>query len=495
MTNTSRDKTGMMTGMFHDRTSAERAYQRLSEHGYTKDDINVVMSDETRRKHFSGDEDMTTELGSKAAEGAGVGSAIGGTIGAILAAVTATGTTLALPGLGLVIAGPLAAAAAGAGAGLLTGGLVGALVGWGIPEERVKHYESGIKEGGMLLGVTPRSQDDAASIERHWRDNHGTHIYRPGGDVRQEAQSAHTVVGVYDNASHVSDAVNALASAGFPQSRLKLSPEPGSTVTHEADATDNEHQSGGISSIFESLFGVEKQTHYHDAYAESVRRGSTVLTVDARSSDEAERASDIMNHYSPVDIDERTGHWKTQGWSGHDANAPRYTEDEIQRERASYPAPRQNAMAASSSTDTTGGEVRIPVVEENFSVGKREYVRGGVRIFVRIIEVPVQETVQLREEHVHVEHHRVNKPATEADIASFREGTTELHEMGEEAVVTKTARVVEEVVVGKEVTHRTEQISDTVRRSDVQIEQLDGTNTASTNPTTQTRNIRTDRDR
>ncbi|OWW18828.1 hypothetical protein AYR66_04560, partial [Noviherbaspirillum denitrificans] len=139
----SRDKPGMLTGMFNDRDSAERAYQSLATRGYSKDDINVVMSDDARKRHFA-EGTAQTELGTKAAEGAGIGGAVGGTLGAVLAAATAAGTSLALPGLGLVIAGPLAAAAAGAGAGAATGGLLGALVGWGIPEERVKHYESGL---------------------------------------------------------------------------------------------------------------------------------------------------------------------------------------------------------------------------------------------------------------------------------------------------------------------------------------------------------------
>ena len=116
MATKSRDKSGMLTGLFSDRESAERAYQSLTTRGYTKDDINVVMSDDARKKHFS-EGTADTELGSKAAEGAGIGGAVGGTLGAVLAAATATGTSLALPGLGLVIAGPLAAAAAGAGAG------------------------------------------------------------------------------------------------------------------------------------------------------------------------------------------------------------------------------------------------------------------------------------------------------------------------------------------------------------------------------------------
>ncbi|MEO6362823.1 MAG: hypothetical protein ABIO71_06315, partial [Caldimonas sp.] len=121
----------MLTGLFRDRDSAERAYRSISDRGYGRDDVNVVMSDETRQRHFAGTSDgRDTELGNKAAEGAGIGGAIGGSLGAIAAAIAAVGTTIALPGLGLVIAGPLAAAIAGAGAGAATGGIVGALIGW-----------------------------------------------------------------------------------------------------------------------------------------------------------------------------------------------------------------------------------------------------------------------------------------------------------------------------------------------------------------------------
>jgi hypothetical protein len=177
MKTTSKDNSGMLTGLFSDRESAERAYQSLSERGYTKDDINVVMSDETRKRHFSEGGKATTELGNKAAEGAGIGGAVGGTIGATLAAIAAVGSNLVIPGLGLVVAGPLAAAAAGAGAGAATGGLLGALVGWNIPEERVKHYESGLKQGGILMGVKPRSDEDAAYLAQQWRSNNAQHVY------------------------------------------------------------------------------------------------------------------------------------------------------------------------------------------------------------------------------------------------------------------------------------------------------------------------------
>ena len=167
----------MLTGMFRDRESAERAYGSLSSRGYSQDDVNVIMSDDTRKKHFE-NSDEDTELGNKALEGAGTGSAIGGTAGAIIGALAAIGTAVAIPGLGLVIAGPIAAGLAGAGAGGLTGGIVGALIGSGIPEDRAKQYESGINEGGIVMGVKPRNVEDAEYFETEWKNNSGENIYR-----------------------------------------------------------------------------------------------------------------------------------------------------------------------------------------------------------------------------------------------------------------------------------------------------------------------------
>ncbi len=169
----------VLTGMFNDRESAEKAYNSAIDRGYTKDDVNVMMSDQTRSSWFGDDAtDADTELGSKALEGAGAGSAIGGTLGAIIGGIAAIGTSVLLPGLGLIVAGPLAAALAGAGAGGLTGGLVGALIGSGIPEDRAIAYEEGIKNGGMVVGVNPRTDEDADYFENEWRNNRGEHIYR-----------------------------------------------------------------------------------------------------------------------------------------------------------------------------------------------------------------------------------------------------------------------------------------------------------------------------
>lgn len=174
----SRDR--YVTGLYPTPEAASRAYAGLTtEHGYKADDINVVMSDETRKRHF-GDVTPGTELsgGTKAAEGLGKGSAIGGGIGAALGALFAIGTSIVIPGLGLVVAGPLAAALAGLGAGGATGGLIGALIGAGIPEDRAKEYERGINEGGILIGTRPRDDKHAADLERDYTNYGGTSVLR-----------------------------------------------------------------------------------------------------------------------------------------------------------------------------------------------------------------------------------------------------------------------------------------------------------------------------
>lgn len=167
----------MLTGMFRDRRSAEKVYNSMHERGYSPDEINLVMSKETHDKYFSDDVEET-KLGNKAAAGSGAGSAIGGTIGAITGIIAAIGTSIAIPGLGLVVAGPIAAGLAGAGAGGLAGGIIGALVGWGIPKERAKLYESGIKDGHIVMGVQPKNEDDAEYFERNWRENDAREIHR-----------------------------------------------------------------------------------------------------------------------------------------------------------------------------------------------------------------------------------------------------------------------------------------------------------------------------
>jgi hypothetical protein len=153
----------MVTGMFRDRDAAERAYRTARERGYTDDDLHVIMSDDTRKRHFA-----DHKMGNKAAEGTGVGAMAGGAIGATIMGIIAAGTAVSVPGIGLLIAGPIAGALAGGAAGGAAGGLVGALIGAGIPENRARQYERDIKEGGILVGVNPRNEDDARYFENEW---------------------------------------------------------------------------------------------------------------------------------------------------------------------------------------------------------------------------------------------------------------------------------------------------------------------------------------
>lgn len=169
-----------VTGLYRTPEEADRAYKELSgRHGYNPSDIDVLMSDDTRQKHF-GDVEPGEEFqtGTKAAEGLGAGSAIGGTVGAALGALFAVGSSLVIPGIGLVVAGPIAAALAGAGAGGATGGIIGALIGAGIPEERARTYEQGLNEGGIVIGTRARDEQHAADLERDFTTYGGRDIYR-----------------------------------------------------------------------------------------------------------------------------------------------------------------------------------------------------------------------------------------------------------------------------------------------------------------------------
>jgi hypothetical protein len=171
-------RSNFLTASFKDVESAERAYSKLRDKGYSDDEITVVMSEDSMKKYF-GDNGKRekSEFGNKAAEGAGVGGGIGSGIGAAAGIIVALGTSVVVPGLGVVVAGPLAAGLAGAGAGGLAGGIIGALIGAGIPKERADKYEKGIKEGEIVLAVQAKTEDDARYFEDEW-SNYGHNIHR-----------------------------------------------------------------------------------------------------------------------------------------------------------------------------------------------------------------------------------------------------------------------------------------------------------------------------
>lgn len=154
------------TEIFKDEQAAEKAYQDAIDAGYAPQDINVLMSEDSRKKYY---DSVLVKEGSKVSQGMGVGGATGAAVGGIVAAIAALGTSLIIPGLGFVIAGPLAAGLAGAGVGSITGGLVGALIGWGIPEDKAKVFESGIASGGIVLGVNDTNPD--SKLSETWKQH------------------------------------------------------------------------------------------------------------------------------------------------------------------------------------------------------------------------------------------------------------------------------------------------------------------------------------
>jgi hypothetical protein len=162
-------KRQMVTGLFKDAKSAERAYQACVECGYDIGEVNVVVSEDKRKELLSDTSETAALLASSKAEGGELGGPEGGRVSILITIFAAVGAALALPALGMVVAGPIAAALAGAGAAGLAGGLIGALGNWGIPQERVSHYETGIRDGGILMMVEARSDEDARKLEHEWK--------------------------------------------------------------------------------------------------------------------------------------------------------------------------------------------------------------------------------------------------------------------------------------------------------------------------------------
>jgi hypothetical protein len=166
----------MVTAVFRDRLDAEQALDFLHSKGYDRNSINVLMSDKTAPLGNTASDQPQHYTKHAVAEGMSVGGAIGTAIGAAVAAVAAIGTSIAIPGLGLIVAGPIAAALAGGGAGAVTGGVLGALIGAGIPEANAEAYQDALRNGGVVIGVVPRDEDDAKVIQERFRALRGESV-------------------------------------------------------------------------------------------------------------------------------------------------------------------------------------------------------------------------------------------------------------------------------------------------------------------------------
>jgi uncharacterized protein (TIGR02271 family) len=252
-----------------------------------------------------------------------------------------------------------------------------------------------------------------------------------------------TVIAAYDRAGEAQRAVDALIEGDFSRDQVRLGTADDLRSEVGRESGSSTHRSLGQK--IAHFFGLDDE---HTAtYSEAMRRGNSVVVVDARSEEEAQRATDILDRFDPIDIDQRVSEWEATGW-----RRPAMDTE---------PAPR----SAEHST--------IPVVEEQLQVGTRVVQSGGVRIFSRVREIPVEERVALREERATVTRRPTDRPVTEAD-RPFEDKSFEVLESREEPVVAKSARVVEEVVVGKETRRREERVRDSVRKTEVDVQQVAG---------------------
>ncbi len=274
-----------------------------------------------------------------------------------------------------------------------------------------------------------------------------------------------TLVGIFDDYTAAQKAVQELSKAGIKQGEISIARNDGGKgYTTYGGANSTDYTTGTsigdkISNFFDGIFGTDINDDERGVYAESVRRGSTVVVVN---SDEQtlDRAADVLNKSGVIDADRRQAQYSASGYKQFDQKAPLYNEEQTRTETQNY---------------AKQGEVALPVIEEQINVGKRVVQRGGVRVHTRVTERPVEAAVNLREENVTVERHNVDRAATDADFAAIKEGEFSVTTKAEVPVVSKEAHVVEEVVVGKNVTEREETVSDTVRRTEVDVDEVNRT--------------------
>ncbi|MCD6679688.1 MAG: YsnF/AvaK domain-containing protein [Burkholderiaceae bacterium] len=328
-----------------------------------------------------------------------------------------------------------------------------------------------------------------------------------------------TLIGVFDDRRAAERARDELLRAGFADDEVDLRTGTEDRAWRASDdrrlatdrrATDDETETSigeTVSDWFRSLFGFDDEQDI-GVYTEAMRRGESVVTVDAVDGDRLDRATDILEDCGSVDIDAMADEWQLQGWARpSDTSDARHVGDGLDSGAApvaegSPPSPASQASSAPSapsvspsaplgavaesagamgaaSTRDAGEELRagetrkVPVIEERLRVGKRVVGRRRLRVYTQMVEEPVEENVRLSEEHVHVERRDADRPATEDDFRAAQGASIEATERNEEPVVGKEARVVGEVEIGKDKREREETVRDTVRRTDVDVRKLD----------------------
>ncbi len=272
-----------------------------------------------------------------------------------------------------------------------------------------------------------------------------------------------TLTAMFKTRSEAERAEQALTSElGLNRSMIQTS--PGTGVTDAGYDPARPYEEKGFFASLKNLMLPEEDRY---AYAEGMRRGAVLVSIKVEDS-QLDRASDILEHAGAMDLDAQEAEWRKSGWTGYNASA-------------------HGGMrgATAGATAAAGQDETIKVVEEKLVVGKRAVEGGRVRVRSYVVETPVEANVTLHQERVSVERHSVDRPASAADLAAFQERTIEARATSEEAVVAKEVRVVEEIGVHKEAADRVETVRDTVRKTEVEVEdsatnRTGGTTTGST---------------
>jgi stress response protein YsnF len=258
-----------------------------------------------------------------------------------------------------------------------------------------------------------------------------------------------TVVAIFNNSADAQEAVNRLINAGLTRNNIDISVNSKGNTQGGNNEYDNNYREdnneSGISRFFKSLFGDDEEA---DTYTKVAGRSGTIVTVHANTNEEAQSAAQILDDAGAIDVDEQATQY---GYTSSRGNTAKET------------------MDVKSGNDSTS----IPIIEENVLIGKKEVETGGVRLKSRIVENPVEENLRLREERVTVQRNPVDRKATDDDLQNFQEGELEVTEHAEVPVVSKEARVVEEVTLNKEVEHRDETIKETSRKTEVDVENVE----------------------
>ena len=292
----------------------------------------------------------------------------------------------------------------------------------------------------------------------------------------------HTIVGIFDDRTEAQSAMQELVKAGFMKEHIDISnrrsgdtnlgtstgrttgTNMGTAGTGTAPDYDRDDESIGdkVSNFFSSIFGDSPEA---DKYTTAASDADAILTVQTDSMERAEKAREILDDNGAIDVDERSARFQGgyAGRTGTDTQTPNA----------------QTTNAQTTQGDIDQGRVNIPVMEEGIDVGKRAVERGGVRVRSRIVEKPIEERVRLREEHVIVNRQPVNQPVDPGELRNFKEGEFEVTERAEKPVVSKKARVTENVSIDKNVEQHDEVVRDNLRKTEVDVDKMDDEHTRS----------------